>query len=192
MRIFIKSIFWLISVFMYRIKINGKENIPKEGAVLICPNHVHALDSAVIIAHSKRKINVLAKAELFTGFIRKWFANLFGIYPIKQDAADIDAIKTSLRVLKNGEPLMIFPEGTRNGLAKGSPLKNGPVVLAIKSGTPIIPVGIKGSFKFWSKVRINIGNPIDYSKYKDKIKDKEFISNLTKELMDEIIKLRDI
>ena len=192
MRVIIKSIFWLISVFMYRIKIIGKENIPKEGAVLICPNHVHALDSAVIIAHSKRKINVLAKAELFTGGIREWFADLFGIFPIKQDAADIDAIKTSLRVLKNGEPLMIFPEGTRNGLAKGAPLKNGPVVLAIKSKTPIIPVGIKGSFKFWSKVRINIGNPIDYSKYKDKIKDKEFISNLTKELMDEIIKLRDI
>lgn len=192
MRIFIKSIFWLISVFMYRIKINGKENIPKEGAVLICPNHVHALDSAVIIAHSKRKINVLAKAELFTGFIRKWFANLFGIYPIKQDAADIDAIKTSLRVLKNGEPLMIFPEGTRNGLAKGSPLKNGPIILAIKSGTPVIPVGIKGNFKFWSKIVINIGKPIDYSQYKDRMKDKEFISNLTKQLMDEVVRLRDL
>ena len=192
MRIFIKSIFWLISVFMYRIKINGKENIPKEGAVLICPNHVHALDSAVIIAHSKRKINVLAKAELFTGFIRKWFANLFGIYPIKQDAADIDAIKTSLRVLKNGEPLMIFPEGTRNGLAKGSPLKNGPIILAIKSGTPVIPVGIKGNFKFWSKIVINIGKSIDYSQYKDRMKDKEFISNLTKQLMDEVVRLRDL
>ena len=191
MRIIIKSIFWLASVFMYRIKIIGKENIPKEGAVLICPNHVHALDSAVIIAHSKRKINVLAKDNLFVGPIRKWFANLFGIYPIKQDSADIDAIKTSLRVLKNGEPLMIFPEGTRNGLAKGAPLKNGPVVLAIKSKTPIIPVGVKGNFKFWSKVRIIIGKPISYDEYKDKIKDKEFISNLTKELMDEIVKLRD-
>lgn len=192
MRIFIKSIFWLISVFMYRIKIIGKENIPKEGAVLICPNHVHALDSAVIIAHSKRKINVLAKAELFTGRIKEWFADLFGIFPIKQDSADIEAIKISLKVLKNGEPLMIFPEGTRNGLAKGAPLKNGPVVLAIKSGTPIIPIGIKGNFKFWSKVRIIIGKPIDYSQYKDKIKDKEFISNLTKELMDEIVRLRDL
>ena len=192
MRIIIKSLFWLASVFMYRIKIKGKENIPKEGAVLICPNHVHALDSAVFIAHSKRKVNVLAKDNLFTGPIRKWFANLFGIYPIKQDSADIEAIKTSLRVLKNGEPLMIFPEGTRNGLAKGTPLKNGPVVLAIKSGTPIIPVGIKGTFKFWSKVRIIIGKPISYEQYKDKIKDKEFISNLTKELMNEIVKLRDI
>lgn len=192
MRVFIKSIFWLISVFMYRIKIYGKDNIPKKGAVLVCPNHVHALDSAVIIAHSKRKINVLAKAELFTGGIRKWFADLFGIFPIKQDAADIDAIKTSLRVLKNGEPLMIFPEGTRNGLAKGTPLKNGPVILAIKSGTPIIPVGIKGNFKFWSKIVINIGTPISYEEYKDKLKDKEFISNLTKELMYEVVKLRDL
>ena len=192
MRVIIKRIFWIVSVFMYRIKIIGKENIPKKGAVLICPNHVHALDSAVFIAHSKRKINVLAKDNLFTGPIKKWFADLFGIYPIKQDSADIEAIKTSLKVLKNGEPLMIFPEGTRNGLAKGTPLKNGPIVLAIKSNTPIIPVGIKGNFKFWSKVRIEIGKPISYEKYKDKIKDKEFISNLTKELMNEIIRLRDL
>ena len=192
MRVFIKSIFWLISVFMYRIKIYGKENIPKEGAVLICPNHVHGLDSAVIIAHSKRKINVLAKAELFTGGIREWFADLFGIFPIKQDAADIDAIKTSLKILKNDEPLMIFPEGTRNGMAKGAPLKNGPIILAIKSGTPIIPVGIKGNFKFWSRIIIHIGKPISYGGYKDKIKDKEFITNLTKELMDEVVRLRDM
>ena len=192
MRIIIKSLFWLATVFMYRIKIKGKENIPKEGAVLICPNHVHALDSAVFIAHSKRKINVLAKEELFKGRIKEWFADLFGIYPIKQDSADIEAIKTSLRVLKNGEPLMIFPEGTRNGLEKRAPLKNGPVVLAIKSGTPIVPVGINGTFKFWTKVRIIIGKPISYEQYKDKIKEKEFVSSLTSELMNEIVKLRDI
>ena len=192
MRIIIKSIFWLASVFMYRIKIYGKEHIPKEGSVIICPNHVHALDSALIIAHSKRKINVLAKADLFKGGIREWFADLFGIFPIKQDSADIEAIKISLKILKNGEPLMIFPEGTRNGMAKGAPLKNGPVILAIKSGTPIIPVGIKGSFKFWSKIIIRVGKPISYEQYKDKIKDKDFVSNLTKELMDEVVRLRDI
>ena len=191
MRVFLKSIFWMISVIMYRIKVYGKENIPKEGAVIICPNHVHALDSAAIITHSKRKINVLAKADLFTGRFREWFADVFGIFPIKQDSADIDAIKTSLKVLKNNEPLMIFPEGTRNGMAKGAPVKNGPVVLAIKSGAPIIPIGIKGSFKFRTKIIINIGKPISYEEYKDKIKDKEFISNLTKELMEEVVRLRD-
>ena len=190
MRIIIKTIFWIWAKITYRVKINGKENIPKDGAVLICPNHIHQLDSALIIAGNKRKINVLAKEELFRGKIGKWFAGIFGIYPIKQNSADIEAIKTSLKILKDNEPLMIFPEGTRNGMQDGKPVKNGPVMIAIKSNTPIIPVGISDPMKAFHKTIINIGEPIYYNEYKDKTKDKEFISNLTKELMDEIIKLR--
>lgn len=191
MRHILKALFWLASVIVYRIKVNGKENIPKKGAVLLCPNHVHALDSAIILMHTKRKVNVLAKEELFKNFFLKWLAKVFGIYPIKPESADIDAIKTALKILKNNEVLMIFPEGTRNGMARGVPFKNGPVTLAIKSGTPIIPVGIKGNFKVFSKIVVNIGKPISYEEYKDKLKDKEFVTNLTKELMAEVVNLRD-
>ena len=191
MRIIIKSIFWFLLNIMYRIKINGKENIPKDTAVLICPNHVHALDSTILIAWSKRKINVFAKEELFRGRIGKWFANIFGIYPIKRDAADIQAIKIALKLLKNNEPLMICPEGSRNGMEKGLPLKNGPVLMAIKSGAPILPVGIKGTFRLFTKVTVNIGKPIYYDEYKDKTKQKDVISELTKELMEEDVRLRD-
>ena len=133
----------------------------------------------------------MAKDDLFNNKILNWLAKIFGIYPIKPESADIDAIKTALRIFKNNEVLMIFPEGTRNGMARGVPLKNGPVTLAIKSGTPIVPIGIKGNFKAFSKIVVNIGKPRDYSQYKDKLKDKEFISNLTKELMDEVVVLRD-
>lgn len=191
MRVFIKNVFWLLLKITYRIKISGKENIPKDGAVIICPNHIHALDAAVIVAFSKRKINVLAKEELFKGRFVKWLADLFGIYPIKRDSADMQAMKISLKVLKNQEPLMIFPEGTRNGLEKGVPVKNGAVVIAIKSGTPIIPVGIKGTFKIFSKITVNIGKPIYYDEYKENLKDKEIVSKLTEDLMKEIVKLRD-
>ena len=191
MRVIIKNIYWLWARLTYRIKINGKENIPKEGAVLICPNHIHALDSTFIMASAKRKINVLAKDNLFKSFIGRWFAKTFGIYSVKQNSADIDAIKTSLRILKNKELLMIFPEGTRNGMEKGLPIKNGPILIAIKSNTPIIPVGIKGTFKIFSKVEINIGKPIYYNEYKEQTKDKAIINELTQNLMEEIVKLRD-
>lgn len=192
MRHILKALFWFASVVVYRIKVNGKENIPKNGAVLLCPNHVHALDSVIMLMHNKRKINVLAKEELFENHILSWLAKIFGVYPIKTESADIDAIKTALRILKNQEVLMIFPEGTRNGMAKGVSFKNGPVTIAIKSGTPIVPVGIKGNFKVFSKIVVNIGKPIDYSQYKDRQKDKELITNLTKELMEEVIRLRDM
>lgn len=192
MRKFLKGLFWLMSVIVYRIKINGKENIPEDGAALICPNHVHALDAVLVVVHAKRRINVLAKEELFEHRALRWLAKIFGVYPIKQNSADLSAIKTSLKILKNKELLLIFPEGTRNGLARGVPVKNGPMTIAIKAGVPIVPVGIKGNFKAFSKVTINIGKPIYYDEYKDKINDKEVVSKLTEDLIKEIVRLRDM
>lgn len=191
LRKIIKFLFKISAIIMYRPKIKGKENLPKSEAALICPNHVHALDSAVMIAMNKRKINVLAKEELFkNGFIR-WIADLFGIYPVKRDNKSMESIKISLKLLKNNELLMIFPEATRNGMAKGVKPKDGAVKLAIKSGKPIIPVGVQGTFKLFRKVKVNIGKPIYYSEYKKDINNKEVLDKLTEDLMNEIVKLRD-
>ena len=191
LRIILKHFFSFLETIVYRPKIVGKENIPVDTAALICPNHVHALDSAIIVAKFKRKVNVLAKEELYkNGFIR-WIADLFGIYPVRMGNKSMETMKISLRLLKNNELLMLFPEGTRNGMAKGVKPKDGAIKLAIKSNTPIIPVGIKGSFKAFTKVKVNIGKPISYIDYKDKINDKEILEKLTDDLMKEIVKVRD-
>lgn len=192
MRKFLKGLFWLMSVIVYRIKVNGMENLPKEGAALVCPNHVHALDTVIVVVHANRKINVLAKGELFKNGFLRFLAKVFGVYPVKQNSADLSAIKTSLKLLKEKELLLIYPEGTRNGMEKGKPIKNGPMTIAIKAGVPIIPVGIKGNFKAFSKIRINIGKPMFFNEYKDKVNDKEVVSKLTKDLMKEIVRLRDM
>ena len=191
MRVIIKFIFKIIAIILYRPKIVGKENLPKDTGALICPNHVHNLDSAVIVAMFKRKVNVLAKEELFkNGFIR-WIADIFGVYPVKRGRADLQAIKISLKLLKNDELLLMFPEGTRHGLDKGKKPKNGAVLIAATAGKPIIPIGIQGSFKPFRKVIVNIGKPIDYSQYSEEVKEKEQATKLTQELMQEIVKLRD-
>lgn len=191
MRVVIRFIFKIIAIILYRPKIVGKENIPKDTGALLCPNHIHNLDSAVIVAMFKRKVNVLAKEELFKNKFICWIADVFGIYPVKRGKADLQAIKTSLKLLKNNELLLMFPEGTRNGLAKGKKPKNGAVLIAASAEKPIIPIGFQGSFKPFTKVTVNIGKPIGYSKYKDNVKDKEQASKLTQELMEEIVKLRD-
>lgn len=191
LRKIIKFIFKISAIIMYRPKVVGKENLPKDTAAIICPNHVHALDSAVIIAMNKRKINVLAKEELFKNRFLRFIANLFGIYPVKPDKKSMESIKISLKLLKKNELLMIFPEGTRNGMAKGVKPKDGSVKLAIKANTPIIPVGVQGNFKLFRKVKINIGKPIYYSKYKEEINNKEVLDKLTEDLMKTIVKLRD-
>lgn len=191
MRVIIKFIFKIFAIILYRPKIVGKENLPKDGGALLCPNHVSTLDAAVIVAMFKRKVNVLAKEELFKNGFLCWIADLFGIYPVKRGKADMQAIKISLILLKRNELLLMFPEGTRNGMAKGIKPKNGAVLIAATAGKPIIPIGIQGSFKPFTKVIVNIGKPIDYSKLKEEVKDKEQASELTKDLMKEIVHLRD-
>lgn len=191
MRIIIKFIFKIFAIIIYRPKIVGKENLPKEGGALLCPNHVSNLDAAVIVAMFQRKVNVLAKEELFKNKFLCWIADLFGIYPVKRGAADMQAIKVSLKILKHDGLLLIFPEGTRNGMAKGVKPKNGAVLIAGTAQKPIIPIGIQGSFKPFTRVIVNIGKPIDYTNLKEEIKDKEQATKLTAELMKTIVDLRD-
>ena len=191
MRIIIKFIFKIFAIIIYRPKIVGKENLPKEGGALLCPNHVSNLDAAVIVAMFQRKVNVLAKEELFKNKFLCWIADLFGIYPVKRGTADMQAIKVSLKILKHDGLLLIFPEGTRNGMAKEVKPKNGAVLIAGTAQKPIIPIGIQGSFKPFTRVIVNIGKPIDYTNLKEEIKDKEQATKLTAELMKTIVDLRD-
>ena len=103
----------------------------------------------------------------------------------------MESIKISLKLLKNNELLMIFPEGTRNGMAKGVKPKDGAIKLAIKANVPIVPVGVQGDFRPFRKIKINIGKPIYYSKYKEEINNREVLEQLTENLMKNIVKLRD-
>ena len=94
MREIFKFIFKIITIIIYRPKIIGAENVPKEGNAIICANHVHFWDSVVIIVMLKRKVNVLAKEELFKPKFNKWFAGVIGAYPVKRGTADLGAVKT--------------------------------------------------------------------------------------------------
>jgi len=109
MRIILKAIFHFLVIIVYRPKVTGRENIPTEGACLICPNHVHALDSAVILTTQKRKVSFMAKEELFKNGFIKWLAKVFGIFPVGRGGRDIEAIKTSLRILKKRRYLSNVP-----------------------------------------------------------------------------------
>jgi len=191
MRVFLKFIFKMMVILVYRPKVIGKENLPKDTGALICPNHVHPLDSVVVVTMLKRPVRVLAKEELFKSRALRFLAKVFGVYPVKRGKADLQAIKISLKLLKQDELLLMFPEGTRNGLEKGKKAKNGAVLIAATAEKPIVPIGIQGSFKPFRKVILKIGKPIDYSAYKEEVKDKEQASKLTQELMDKIVELRN-
>lgn len=185
----IKAIIRFFMRIMFRLKIVGEENIPENGACIICANHKSYFDPPLIVAFNKRHINMIAKKELYKNPILAWLGKIFDVFPVERNGKDIQAVKHSLKVLKNGEILGIFPEGTRNGMEKGLKPKSGAVTMAIKAGVPIIPAGIKGEFKLFRKITITYGEPIYYDKTKINAQDKEYADVLTEELMEKIVSL---
>lgn len=173
---------------VYHIQIIGLENVPKEGPLIFCGNHRSYIDPPLIVVTAKRDMKFLAKEELYKNKFLAFLGWAFEAIPVKRDEKDVTAIKKSLKDLKEGKCIALFPEGTRNGIEKGEKVKDGVAFFAIRSGAKVVPCGIKGGKKEEGKLTITYGKPLDYSKYKGN-KDKEVLEKVTNEIMDNIIKL---
>lgn len=184
----VKGAIWIYCKIVYRFEVIGKENIPKEGAVIICGNHRSFLDPPLIEVTTGRYTRFLAKEELTKNKFLALLGNVFDAILVKKDSKEVKALKESLQTLKNGDCLALFPEGTRNGLAKGEKVKDGAAFFAVRSGAPVVPCGIKGGTKGDWKVTITYGKPLDYSEYKGS-KDKEVLDKVTEEIMGNILEL---
>ena len=180
---------YIFNVIVFRVKCVGQENIQNKGAYIICANHTSNWDAPILVSNLKRKVYVMAKAELFKNKFIKWFGDKCCVFPVKRGMRDIESIKYSLKLLKDGEILVIFPEGTRKGLEKNGKAQNGVAYMAIRTGVPVIPVGIQGEMKPFRKVKLNIGEPLDFSQYNSNKPEKEILAKVSKEIMDNIIML---
>lgn len=191
-RAFIKGTANVLCHLIYRYDVEGYENLPKEGSAVLCANHIHMLDSVSIVIHIKRMIYIMVKKELMSSKIGNWFFNKLGCFAVDRGKGDMKAIESAENHLKDGDLLLIFPEGKRNGMAKGEKMKKGAAMIAIQAKAPIIPIGIEGSFKPFTKVKIRVGKPMDMTEYfaKEEVNARDFIT-LTNKMKDEIIALRD-
>lgn len=190
-RAIVKFVVLVYCKIVYRVKIIGKENIPKEGALIFCGNHRTYLDPPLIIVTASRHIRFLAKQELKKNPLFFILGILFeGIF-VKRDAKDISAMKEALKTLKEGKCIGLFPEGTRNGLEKNNgQIKNGASYMALKTGAKVIPIGIVGPSKPFTKNEIIYGEPLDFSEYiTGKKVEKEVEDKVSEIIKDEIIKL---
>lgn len=145
---------------LYRPKIIGKENIPKDGKVILAGNHTHNFDSVLLISSTKRNIHFLAKAELFKGFKKIIFSN-FGLIPVNRKIKDKSVLINAKKYLENDCVVGIFPEGTtEKGIKKLLPFKIGAVKLSYDTNTKIIPFKISGEYKILSNnLKIVFGKP---------------------------------
>lgn len=157
----IKPILGTLYRLYYNPKIIGKENIPKEGSILIVGNHKHIMDQCNIIISTKRVVHYMAKKEYFDNKKVAWFFKAAGCISVDRSKKDEDAKKAALSVLEAGGAIGLFPEGTRNRTdAFLLPFKFGAVSMAKKTDSYLVPFGISGDYKFRSKnLVIQIGKP---------------------------------
>ncbi len=181
------ALYWWFRIYN-SAKIIGLENVPKGGPIIFCGNHKTYVDPPLMVATAKRDMRFLAKKELYKNKFLAFLGWAFDAIPVNRDEKDISAIKESLKALKDGKCIALFPEGTRNGMAKGEKAKDGVAFFAVRSGAKVVPCGIKGGDKENRKVTIKYGEPLDYSKYKG-CKDKEQLDKITNEIMEKIVEL---
>jgi 1-acyl-sn-glycerol-3-phosphate acyltransferase len=159
-----KSILRLI----YRVRVEGDTTLSKAEGCIVYANHTCYLDPVVMGCYIKRQIKFMAKTELYKNKIMGKVLLKLGTFPVRRGEADLSAIKTALRLLKEGEVLGLFPEGTRN---KGRDLLDaepGLSMIAVKAKVPVIPVAILSSYKVFHRVKMIIGEPIYLEEYYDK------------------------
>ena len=158
----------LVRLF-FGLRSRGEEHVPGEGPVLLVANHVSVLDPPLVGSATRRRLTFMAKAELFEiplfgGLIRR-----LGAQPLRREGTDAGALRTALRVLKEGGALLVFPEGTRGEEGVLGPAKSGAGMLAVLGGAPVIPVYIGGSGRAWprgrrlprpAKVTVTFGPPL--------------------------------
>ncbi len=184
-----RGIVWIINKVGFRFTISGKENIPKEGNVLICPNHVSIYDPCVIATMTSRRIHYMAKAELFENPLLGWLLKKVYAFPVNRGKVSIDTLKNALKILRNKEILGIFPEGRRVKAGEHVDPAGGFVIFAIKTKSPIIPVHIQGEYKFRGKIKITVGEPIYLSEFYGKKISEDEINALGNKIMNRIFEL---
>lgn len=163
---------------VWRPRVEGRDNIPKEGGVLIASNHLSFVDSVVIPMVAPRRVVFLAKADYFTGkgvkgiATRSWF-NAMGMVPVQRDdsRAAVNSLDQALGLLRDGEAFGIYPEGTRSRDGRLYRGRVGVAHLAMQADVPVVPVGIIGTPEVMpvgtnrprlAKVTVRFGEPLTF------------------------------
>ena len=136
--------FFILKV-IFRMKIEGKKNIPKSGAFILASNHTSLLDPIALAAACPRKLNFMARHDLFFNPFFGWLISRVGAFPVKRNSADFTGLKEAIKRLKDGKVLILFPEGSRSINGITSAPQPGVGFLAAKLDVPVIPAFIKGT-----------------------------------------------
>ena len=183
---FAKSVVYTIFKPWYRIEAIGVENFPKEGGVLLCANHIHNFDPIVVGIMAPRPVHYMAKEEIFRVPVLGGIVKKCNAFPVKRGFSDREALRTGLKILKEGNVFGLFPEGTRskNGeLGKGL---SGAGFFALRTEANVVPCAVIGPYKSFKRLKVVYGKPIALDEMR---KAKASAEDVTELIMSEIHKL---
>ena len=163
---------WLTGIpwLLYRVRIDGRENLPATGGFVLAPSHRSMMDILFTARVTPRRVRFMGKASLFKVPVLGAFFSALGGFPVARDGTDRKAVRDSVTMLEAGDVLCVYPEGTRQHGPKIQPLQPGAAYLAIRAGVPIVPVGMAGTEEImrarkspiprFGRVTIVVGEPL--------------------------------
>lgn len=152
----------------YRIHITGLEHFPKEGGVLLCANHIDNLDPPIVGITSNRPVRFMGKEELFK---KKWMGKLMkelNVFPVKRGMSDREAIRNGLKILKEGQVLGLFPEGTRSKTGQLGKGLAGAGFFALRTDAAVVPCAIIGPYKIGRPLQVVYGPPVNMASLRER------------------------
>jgi 1-acyl-sn-glycerol-3-phosphate acyltransferase len=167
---FARIVLTLPTILIYRVRAIGVKNVPREGPLVLAPNHLSQMDHFFCGVYLRRKIRFMAKSQLFGPPVLTYVYKHGGVFPVRRGHHDEEAFKTAHELLDQGEMLLVYAEGGRSRSGELGEPKPGIGRIALESGAPIVPVAIHGSagVRRWKRLRfpkvtIRFGEPVSFA-----------------------------
>lgn len=184
----------------FQMQIEGLEHVPQYDPVIFAANHLSFIDSIMLPVAVDRPVYYLGKADYFESWRTRWFFRGAGVVPVHRQGGEkgMDSLLTGVQILRSGDPVGIYPEGTRSPDGRLYRGKTGPVRMALMADVPIVPVGLIGTDEVMPAgrylprrrpVTVRFGRPLDLSRYRGREEDPFVLRSATDELMYEIMML---
>lgn len=166
---FVRLILTLPTILIYRLRVLGLENVPRDGALILAPNHFSQMDHFFVGARLRRQVRFMAKSQMFGPPVLTYVYKHGGVFPVRRGMHDEEAIRTAREILAQGEMLLVYAEGGRSRSTELGEPKPGIGRIALESGAPVVPVAIYGSagVRRWKRLRfpkvtVSFGEPLSF------------------------------
>ncbi len=164
-----RVVLYALARALWQVTIEGRERVPSSGPFIVAPVHRSNIDTVLMAVVTRRRLCYLAKDSLWRWRPLGWLFSALGGFPVRRGMADREALRRSIQILESGQSLVVFPEGTRRSGPEVQELFEGAAYLSLRTGAPIVPIGIGGSegalprgakLPSRTKVHMVVGNPI--------------------------------